>query len=211
MSSPTSSAARKALRWAGVFRLMSWLAVLAGVGFVIVFLTQAGLFSALLPGEPPPPPPSVNPDEISATDSTVNGMDRENQPYEVKAERGWQDAKEPALVHLETVSGRFRRAAGAEYTLEARTGTYDTRVKELDLAGNVTIVQKERFRAVMDKAHVVVEEKRLTSAVPVDVQFTNGSIRANGMEISDDGARILFLNGVKARFNETAAKGDAKP
>jgi lipopolysaccharide export system protein LptC len=210
MSSPTDSPASRALRWAGVSRFLSWVAMALGLAFVVMFLVQAGLFASLMPDEPAAPP-VVNPDQITATDSTVNGMDKENQPYEVTAKRGWQDDTTLTLVHLEDVEGKFRRAAGAEYTLSARTGTYDTKVKELDLEGDVTIVQKDRFTAVMDKAHVVVEEKKLTTAVPVDVTFGTGTIKANGMEITDDGARILFLNGVKARFDGAAAKGDQNP
>lgn len=210
MSSPTNPAAASALRWARLSRLLSWLAVLVGVGFVVAFLAQAGLFASFLPSEPSISP-VVQPDQINATESTVNGVDRENQPYEVKAKRGWQDEKTPNLVHLETVEGRFRRAAGVEYNITADTGLYDTSVKTLDLAGNVRIVQKDRFTALMDKAHVVVEEKKLTSDVPVDVTFGSGTIRANGMQITNDGARILFLNRVKAQFDAPAAKGDAKP
>jgi lipopolysaccharide export system protein LptC len=210
MSSPTNTAASRALRWAGLSRLLSWLAVLVGASFVGLFLYQAGLFALLLPEEPAPPP-VVNPDQITATTSTVNGMDRENQPYQVKAEKGWQDSKIPTLVHLETVEGKFQRPSGAQYTLTARTGAYDTKVKALDLEGQVTIVQKDRFTALMEKAHVVVEEKKLTSNVPVDVTFGSGTIKANGMEITDDGAKILFLNGVKARFGAETAKGDANP
>jgi lipopolysaccharide export system protein LptC len=210
MSSPINSAANRALRWAGLSRLLSWLAVAVGASFVGLFLYQAGLFALLLPDEPAPPP-VVTPRPDHRHDSTVNGIDKENQPYQVKAEKGWQDAKVPTLVHLEIVEGQFRRPSGAEYTLTAKTGAYDTKVKELDLEGNVTIVQKDRLTAVMEKAHVVVEEKKLTSGVPVDVTLPTGTIKANGMEITDDGARILFLNGVKARFGAETAKGDAKP
>ncbi len=210
MSSRTDSAANRALRWAGLSRLLSWIAIAIGAGFIGLFLYQAGLFALLLPSEPGAPP-AVNPDQITATTSTVNGIDKEKQPYKVTAEKGWQDAKVPTLVHLEIVKGQFRRPSGAEYTLTAKTGAYDTKVKELDLEGQVTIVQKDRLTAVMEKAHVVVEEKKLTSGVPVDVTLPTGTIKANGMEITDDGARILFLNGVKARFGAETAKGDAKP
>jgi lipopolysaccharide export system protein LptC len=209
MSSPTNRAAAQALRWARLSRLLSWVAVIVGGGFVIMFLAQAGLFASLLPGEPAPPPP-VQPDQITAKDSTVNGMDRENQPYEVKAARGWQDEKTPSLVHLETVEGRFRRTSGAEYTVNADAGLYDTAAKSLDLTGNVRLEQKDRFTALMDKAHVVVEEKKLVSDSPVNVSFGSGIIRAQGIQITDDGARILFLNGVKAQFNAPVAKGEVQ-
>ncbi len=189
---------------------MSWAAVLIGLSFIVAFLAQAGLFASLIPADPPVVP-DVTPDQVSATESTVNGMDRENQPYEVTATRGWQDDATPHLVHLETVSGKFRKATGAEYTLDANKGLYDTSVKTLDLEGNVRLVQKDRFTATMDKAHVVVQEKKLTSNVPVDVTFGTGTVKANGMQITDDGNRILFLNGVKAVFNAEPAKGAIEP
>jgi lipopolysaccharide export system protein LptC len=211
MSSRTENRAARAVRWAGLSKFLSWLAVAIGAGFVALFLVQAGLFSALLPDEQPPQPELPNPDQITAIESTVNGLDRENQPYTVKAKRGWQDEVVPTLVHLEGIEGQFRRTSGKDYTLVARTGAYDTKVKELDLAGAVTITEKERFTAVMEKAHVVVEDKKLTSDVAVAVTFAQGTITANGMQITDDGNRILFLNGVKARFSGAGAKGDGNP
>ena len=210
MSSPTDAAVR-ARRFAQLSRLLSWLAVLAGLGLVLLFLAQAGFFALLTPGDEGPVVTLPNPDQITATESTVIGLDRENQPYEVTARRGWQDARTPTLVHLEAVAGRFRKASGAEYMLSAGSGTYDTQAKVLDLAGDVTIVEMDRFTARMDRARVVVEEKRLTSDAAVTVTAATGTIRANGIEISDDGGRILFLNGVKAEFGGAPAKGDAQP
>ena len=207
MSSPTDRA-RKAADRARLASGLSWLAGALGLGFVLAFLVQAGLFSAMLPGEPPAKPESRN-DQITAIDSTVTGMDNQKQPYEVTAKRGWQDEATPSLVHLEEPEGVFRRPGGTEYTLSAETGLYDTVAKKLDLAGNVELEQKDRFKARMDRANVVVEEKRLVSDSPVAVDFGSGTVNANGMQITDDGARILFLNGVKARFDVPQAQGDA--
>lgn len=209
MSSPTEAAAR-ALRWAKFARAMSWLAGLGGLAFVALFLAQAGLFAMLLPKDEPPPP-AVTPDQISATSSTVTGKDNENQPYTVKAERGWQDDTVLTLVHLEKVEGAFRKKTGENYTITANTGLYDTAVRKLDLAGNVVVVQKDRFTARMDKAHIEVPAKSLESASPVTVDMPTGRIEANGLQITNDGARILFLNGVKARFEGQASKGDQTP
>lgn len=211
MSSPTRISGDRALRIALVSKILSWLTAFAILAAIGLFLGQAGFFSLLVHREPPPPPPVTDPDKVTATGSTVSGLDRENQPYEVTASRGWQDVATPNIVHLETIRGNFRRSTGAHYTLEADTGVYDTKVKALDLAGHVVIVEKDRFTARMDKAHVVVEEKTLTSGSPVDVSFATGSVRANGIAISEDGTKIKFLNGVKAQFNAPPAKGDAQP
>jgi LPS export ABC transporter protein LptC len=209
MSSPTENT-RTALGRARLATVLSWLAGALGIGFVLAFLLQAGLFQSMLPSETPAPPQSRT-DQITAIQSTVTGLDNEKQPYEVTAKRGWQDETTPSVVHLEEPEGRFRRAAGTEYTISAETGLYDTEAKKLDLSGNVLLEQKDRFKARMDRANVVVEEKRLVSESPVAVTFGSGTVNANGMQITDDGARILFLNGVKARFDVTQAKGDVNP
>jgi len=210
MSSPTDQA-RRAVRSARLSQVLSWLAAAIGLGFVIAFLAQAGLFQALLPKPPAPPPPTVEPDRITAGTSTVTGIDDEKQPYEVKAKRGWQDDATPNLVHLEEPIGLFRRASGTKYTITAVSGLYDTNIKSLDLAGKVVLQQEGRFTARMDKANIAVKEKKLTSDTPVVANFASGTVDANGMQITDDGNRILFLNGVKARFNAPEGKGDENP
>ena len=49
-----------------------------------------------------------------------------------------------------------------------------------------------------------------TSRAPEDVELASGTIKANGVEITNDGNNILFLNGVKARFTNTKT-GDSTP
>jgi lipopolysaccharide export system protein LptC len=210
MSSPTK-AARRAVRSATLSRLLSWLAAAIGIGFIITFFAQAGLFDALVPKPAPPPQPAVEPDRITAGVSTVNGIDNEKQPYEVTARRGWQDGATPNLVHLEEPVGLFRRATGSKYSITGTSGLYDTKTKSLNLEGNVVLEQEGRFTARMDKAQIAVKEKKLTADTAVTASFASGTVDANGMQITDDGARILFLNGVKARFTASEGKGDTSP
>ena len=210
MSSPTDQA-RRAVRAAALSRLLSWLAGAIGIGVVIGFRAQAGRVQARRPKPARPPPPGVEPDRITAGVSTVNGIDDAKQPYQVTAKRGWQDGATPNIVHLEEPVGLFHRAGGAKYTITGATGLYDTKVKTLDLEGHVVLEQEGRFTAVMDKANIAVKDKRLTADTPVTASFASGTVDANGMQITDDGARILFLNGVKARFSAQQGKGDTNP
>ena len=80
MSSLTSQA-RKAVRAATLSRLLSWLAAAIGIGFVLTFLHQAGLFRALMPQDAVAPPPAVEPDRITAGSSTVSGIDAERRRH----------------------------------------------------------------------------------------------------------------------------------
>jgi LPS export ABC transporter protein LptC len=215
MSSPTdetalsaSEAAHHAVAGARRARILAWLAAAVAVGFFAVFLIQAGFFAALLPKQTTAPVEVENPEQITSTDSSLAGFDRERQPYEVRAESGYQDKDKPNLVHLEKVAATFRKATGEIYDVTANRALYDTKAKELDLSGDVEIVEQGRFTARMERAHVVVEEKRLTSDAAVAVSLADGSIAAHGLEISDDGKTILFLNGVRARFGSTPQQGD---
>jgi hypothetical protein len=56
-----------------------------------------------------------------------------------------------------------------------------------------------------------VKDKTLTADTAVTASFASGTVDANGMQITDDGNRILFLNGVKARFTAREGKGDNNP
>lgn len=207
MSSRTESARTRA----ALAPILSYGSAALGLVIVAAFLYEAGLFAALVPKPPVPPPTVGRPEQITASHSTVNGLDRERQPYTINAETAIQDKDAPAKVHLEGVTGSFRRTSGEVLELAAKTALYDTDARLLDLAGDVTIVSKGRFSAAMSRARVVTEEKRLTTAVPVEVRFGSGTILSNGLEITDDGKRILFLNGVKARFSKSAKQGDGNP
>ncbi len=214
MSSPTDErmfpggdAARLANARARLARIVGWRAAALALGFLAVFLIQAGLFAVFLPPEPAVPVAVENPEQVTSHGATLAGFDREHQPYEVRAAAGHQDKDKPNLVHLDTVSATFRKTTGEVYDVSARLALYDTKAKELDLSGSVMIVEQGRFTARMERAHVVVEEKKLTSDVAVAVTLADGAIAAGGLEISDDGKTILFLNGVKARFGLAAQPG----
>jgi len=218
MSSPTdektfsgNDAARRANRRARLARFIGWLAAALALGFFAVFLIQAGFFAALLPKPPTPPVEVENPEQVTSSGATLAGFDREHQPYEVRAESGYQDKDKPNLVHLEKVAATFRKTTGEIYNVMANRALYDTKVKELELSGDVEIVEPGRFTARLQRAHVVVEEKKLTSDAAVSVTLADGWIEAHGLEISDDGRAILFLNGVRARFGSAARQGDGGP
>lgn len=203
-----AGAAHRAVAKARLALLLSWIAVAGGLAFAAIFLVQAGLFAYSVPKQTAAPVKVDNPGQITSYDSTVSGVDRNNLPYELKAKRGWRDTERAELTHMETVLATFQKASGEKYNVTSKTAQFDEKRKEFDLAGDVEIVQGSRFTARMDKARVMVEDKSISSDVPVDVLFGDSTIHANGLKMTDDGANILFLNGVKARFTGTPKKGD---
>lgn len=212
MSSHTETIQLRAKRATRRARLASFVSlglVAAAVALTALFFYQAGFFSVLVPKQAEPPPVVEKAQQISSRASRVSGFDREQQPYEIAASEGFQDKDQPNLVHLQDLTGSFRKVSGKTYEIAANAGLYDTKLKQIDLSGDVRIVEPGRLTATMAKAQVQVETKALETDVPVEVVMDNGTSRisAGGMKISDDGKTILFLNGVKARF-EGDGKGD---
>ena len=181
---------------------------LIAVGLLLAFLYQTGAFSS----KTKPVDEAVVPaDHVTVSTSTITGLDSQQRPYSISAKTAIQDKDEPKLIKLDTVSGATNRKNGEAITFQSQKGLYNSDVKTLDLDTEVIIQSGDRFTARMDKAHVVVAEKRLTSNVPVVVEMSNGTINANGVEITNDGNNILFLNGVKAQFGSSKSQGDSTP
>jgi lipopolysaccharide export system protein LptC len=204
----TDKLLRAAARRARLAPLLSRLAAGIAVLLVLLFAYQSGMFSSLVPKPVQPALKVDNPEQITGESSRIAGFDRQHQPYEITAQKGLQDKVNQNLVHLEQVLGTFNKPNGAPYQMQSTTGLYDSKSKGLDLTGVVKIIQSGRFTATMDKAHVNVETKDMDSNVPVTVEMSNGTITANGMKVSNDGKTIVFLNGVKARFDQADKKGD---
>jgi lipopolysaccharide export system protein LptC len=207
-SDNTDKLLKAAARRARLAPLLSWLAVAMAVSLFLLFAYQSGMFSGLLPKPLQKPLEVAAPEQITGQNARIAGFDRQQQPYEILAQKGLQDKTNANLVHLEEVSGTFKKISGETFQLLSNTGLYDSKSKGLDLDGAVKIIRPDHFTATMDKAHVNVETKDLESNVPVAVEMSNGSIKANGMRIRDNGKTVVFVNGVKARFNDTANKGD---
>lgn len=212
MYSPTETIqhrARRATRRAKFASFVSLGLVALAALLTGLFFYQAGFFSLLMPKDRAPPPVVEKAQQITSKASRISGFDKEQQPYEITAREGFQDKDQPHLVHLQDMTSKLRRPSGRTYEIEANSGLYDSKTKQVDLEGNVKIVEPGRMTASMAKAKVQMESKALDADVPVEVVMDNGNSRitAGGMKISDDGKTILFLNGVKARF-ENDGKGD---
>ena len=106
----------------------------------------------------------------------------------------------------------LNRQTGEKLDLNATGGLYDSKARLLDLQGGVRMQSEGRFSAEMDRARVDVAAKTIRSEVPVTVTLPSGVIAANGMEITDDGKRILFFNRVKVTLRGSgASKGTTAP
>jgi lipopolysaccharide export system protein LptC len=194
-------------------RSLAWLSFAVAAGMLMVLAYQAGTFTSFKvesnvreeKSDPSAAAPSDK--EVTVSHSRFTGFDKEQQPFTVTASNATQDEKDKNRVQLEEVEAQLKRKSGTNVAIRSQNAQYDAKSKIIELEGNVTIVSEDGFVAKMENARVNIGEHRLRSDVPVEVVSPSGVIRSNGMEIIDDGARILFFNRVKATFGGQARKG----
>ena len=188
-------------------RLVSWGLFGLAAALAAIFLVHVAKFESTAPSRPEAPADAPASHQVVVTHSTLTGYDDDRQPYSVTAASAVQDSAEPNRVRLTTVAGELSRRSGDSFSLAASSALFDSKTEMLELDGEVQLVAAGRFVAAMDKADVTLRDKRLSSRGPVSVTFGRGAITAGGLEITEDGNRVVFLNRVKVTFGPQT-KGD---
>jgi lipopolysaccharide export system protein LptC len=185
-------------------RVASWALFGLAAALAAVFVVHIARFESAAPTRPVAETAAPVSTEVVVTDSRLTGYDRERQPYSVTAESAVQDSAEPNRVRLTGVTGELHRTSGDTLGLAARTALFDSKTDVLQLDGDVTLQSAGRFVAEMAKAHVTLADKRLRSQGPVRVTFDRGLITAGGLEITEDGNRVVFFDRARVTFGPPA-------
>jgi len=70
------------------------------------------------------------------------GIDRNGEPFKIRAKTGYQEYDNPDIIYLDTVSGRINRTSdGKKITddISAKTGQYHRTNRTITLIGNVHV------------------------------------------------------------------------
>lgn len=188
-----------------VAKVTSWLILVLVAGLMAVFLTKSGMFASLFGRKPIQVIDMPLPDQVTSGKSTITGFDKEGQPYRLTSQSVIQDSTNPDLAHLTTVAGELTKKSGKKLNMSSRSGIYNKETKILNLLGNIILISPNEYTAYLEKARVTLKDKRLYATVPVTVIFDRGSIKSNGLEISENGKRVFFFGHVKTRFNSALA------
>lgn len=133
----------------------------------------------------------VRPDALHILNPRYQGVDEQNRPYNVTAERALQSGQEER-VQLEAPRADLLLADGGWVYLEARQGVYDREANRLDLAGQVTIHHDDGTQFVTEQAQLDVRGGHAEGDVPVAAQGPFGTLTAEGFRLRDRGQVVLF-------------------
>jgi lipopolysaccharide export system protein LptC len=145
----------------------------------------------------------------------LSGFTRDGRSYSISAVTAAQDLTNPSVVALAGIDARFALADGGSTTLRATKGTLDAKADELRLLEGIDILSTTGFGGRLAEAIVDMRKGHVLAPNPLELRYRDGWLRANRMEIFDNGARVLFDGGVTASFRLTpppaAPTAEVKP
>ena len=122
----------------------------------------------------------------------------------VTAESAAQDLTQPGVIELTGIEARFDLAGGGTTTLTASKGILDAKSERLRLVDGIDIVSSNGFGGKLVEAFVEMRRGHVLSPKPVDLRYQDGWLKADRLEIFDNGARALFEGNITAQFRLTS-------
>lgn len=150
---------------------------------------------------------SMGPFSLSGTKITMEhprltGYRKDTRPYEVTATAALQDVRKPTLIELNEMKARVAMDdSGAMVRLEAATGVFDTQKEQLELRQDVRVRTDSGQSALLKSASIDFKAGTVASREPVTVTLTNGTIDADGLDVTENGKMVSFIGRVHAVFD----------
>ncbi len=122
----------------------------------------------------------------------LGGFTRDGRPYELTARAAAQDLTNPTVLELKDVHAKVEMQDKSTVTITAASGVYDTKGDTMLLRTDVVVTSSSGYSVRLSEAKVDVKTNRIISDQPVEVMLSNGTVKANRLEVSDNGDTMRF-------------------
>jgi lipopolysaccharide export system protein LptC len=135
----------------------------------------------------------------------LGGFTRDGRPYELTARAAAQDLTNPTVLELKDVHAKIEMQDKSTVTISAASGVYDTKGDTMLLRTDVVVTSSSGYSVRLNEAKVDVKTNRIISDQPVEVMLSNGTVKANRLEVSDNGDTMRFEGDVDVNLVPPAA------
>jgi len=181
--------------------ILRWVLPVFCLAIIGIFLFSSGILQDIFIPKPKEVQPVIAENSVEMVQPRMSGLDKKDRAYEISAETAKQDIDDPTKVTLENITGTLAlNESEGKISLKAKSGFLDTESNFLQLRQDIIISSKKGYTAYLTSVDAKLKEKYITSKDPVLIEWKDGSIRANGLEISENGTVIKFLNRVKVHL-----------
>ena len=188
-------AARHHSRVVRILRIAIPLAVLLGLTGIslITYFNPLRMLAKL--------PINLNDLVVSGTKITMekphlSGFTKDARAYEFTADAAAQDLTKPDIVELSNIRAKLQMQDKSTMEMSAATGIYNTKQEILKLDRDIVLTSSNGNKGRLSEATVDVRKGHIFSEHPVELEFLQGMLNANRLEIVDSGDLVRFHNGV---------------
>ena len=126
----------------------------------------------------------------------LSGFTKDGRGYSITATAAAQDLSRTNIVELDGIKAHFALTGNGMTELTATKGLYDAKGDIVRLTEGIVIRSTAGYEGRLQDALIEVKRGYVITENPVDIIFNNGSLRADRMQIFDNGARAIFEGGV---------------
>lgn len=119
-------------------------------------------------------------------------IDADKQPFSVTADYAEQSADEPGVIILTNPEAEMTETDGSWVVLKGKRGRFNQETNLLVLKDDVVIMQDDGYEFTSDEALVDVKQGLAWGQHDVVGQGPFGEIKAQGFQIIDKGAKVVF-------------------
>ena len=130
----------------------------------------------------------------------VSGLQKNGQPFEIKARSGIQDVAVPNILELQDIESTLGTGEDSTTWVSAAHGVYDSSNDKLALDGNVRIKSSTGYDIWLRTARIDFKSGGLVSEEPVRVVLDGGAIEAKQFDVSENGHKVSFGGEVTSRI-----------
>ena len=133
--------------------------------------------------------------EIKNPIFTTKGID--GNPYEIKAERGFQNKN---LLDLFVIEAKLKNNDDFWIYLNAEKGTFDQSKGEINLSGNIVVYSERNEKIYADFAEINTNNKIIILNENVKYQDQNILITAHQSVIDQETSKIIYSGDVNTKI-----------
>lgn len=127
----------------------------------------------------------------------LSGFTKDGRGYSIMAKSAAQDLTKTNVIELSEIIANFSLAANASTELKAAKGVYDAKADRVQLTDGIQIASSTGYKGKLNDALIEVKRGYVLTENPIDFIFNEGTLRADRMEIFDNGARAVFQGRVQ--------------
>lgn len=144
---------------------------------------------------------AVEAGNLKMTNPTLSGVHESYGRYEIRADSATQNIQSPHEVALDTISGTIVSPDGATTRLEAPSGLFDTKARQLTFGQGVSIDGRDSLSVTLKSATVHFADQKISSREPVSMAFRGSRIDANALDLFTGDARVVFTGKVRVQLD----------